>query len=97
MVCCLPLTSLHADPESTKNSGVDHERIVGADTEPGNWLSHGRTYAEERYSPLAQINPETVDDLGLAWAFDLETQRGLEATPLAIDGILYFTGTWSVV
>ena len=97
MVCCLPLAPLHADPESTKNPGVDHERIVGADTEPGNWLSHGRTYAEERYSPLAQINPETVDDLGLAWAFDLETQRGLEATPLAIDGILYFTGTWSVV
>ncbi len=97
MVCCLPPTSLHAEPESTKNPGVDHERIVGADTEPGNWLSHGRTYAEERHSPLAQINPETVDDLGLAWAFDLETQRGLEATPLAIDGILYFTGTWSVV
>ena len=96
IVCCAPLAPLHAELESAKSPGVDHERIVGADAEPGNWLSHGRTYAEERYSPLTQINAKTVGNLGLAWAFDLETQRGLEATPLAIDGILYFTGTWSV-
>ncbi|MCK5770141.1 PQQ-dependent dehydrogenase, methanol/ethanol family [Algiphilus sp.] len=76
---------------------VDGTRIMAADSEPGNWISHGRNYAEERYSPLDAVNTETVDRLGLAWYTDLGTKRGLEATPLVIDGILYFTGTYSEV
>ncbi|HEY5567979.1 MAG TPA: hypothetical protein VIM81_12155, partial [Gammaproteobacteria bacterium] len=32
-------------------AAVDGARIVAADTEPGNWLTHGRTYAEQRFSP----------------------------------------------
>jgi len=40
---------------------VDGERIANADSEPGNWLSNGRTYSEQRYSPLDQINESTVD------------------------------------
>ncbi len=89
--CLLP-GSPAAEP-----GGVDHQRIVAADGEPGNWLSHGRTYAEQRYSPLKAIDTDNVNTLGLAWALDLGTHRGLEATPLALDGVLYFTGTWSVV
>ena len=89
--CLLP-GSPAAEPR-----GVDHRRIVAADGEPGNWLSHGRTYAEQRYSPLKAIDTDNVNTLGLAWALDLGTHRGLEATPLALDGVLYFTGTWSVV
>jgi len=66
-----------------------------ADETPGaNWLSYGRTYSEQRYSPLQQINTENVDQLGLAWSLDLPGQRTLEATPLAIDGVLYFSGTF---
>jgi quinohemoprotein ethanol dehydrogenase len=76
---------------------VTGERIISADAEPGNWLSHGRTYDEQRYSPLDRINPETIDELGLAWSFDMGTTRGLEATPLVVDGIMYVTGTWSRV
>jgi len=88
----LPLHGLRSEA-----GGVDHHRITHADEEPGNWLSHGRSYAERRHSPLSEIHPGNVEDLGLAWALDLGTRRGLEATPLAVDGILYFTGTWSVV
>ena len=76
---------------------VDAERIINADDEPGNWIAHGRNYAEERYSPLDAINRDNVDQLGLAWYTDLGTKRGLEATPLVIDGVLYFTGTFSEV
>ncbi len=94
---CLALSPVRAEPIRAGFTGVDQRRIVGADTEPGNWLTHGRSYAEERHSPLTSINLDTVENLGLAWAFDLQTRRGLEATPLAIDGVLYFTGTWSVV
>ncbi len=78
-------------------AAVDAARISAADKEPGNWMATGRTYGEQRYSPLTEITADNIDQLGLAWHFDLNTHRGLEATPLAIDGVLYFTGTWSVV
>lgn len=75
--------------------GVDGEAIVrGIDSE---WLSYGRTYDEQRYSPLDQINRETVGNLGLAWSVDLDTSRGQEATPLVIDGVIYITTAWSKV
>jgi PQQ-dependent dehydrogenase (methanol/ethanol family) len=76
---------------------VDGARIIAADREPGNWLSHGRTYDEQRYSPLNQINDDNVGELGLAWYYDLETNRGLEATPIVVDGMLFTTGAWSRV
>ena len=78
-------------------STVDEARILAADREPGGWLTHGRNYAETRESPLTGIHRDNVDRLGLAWTYDLGTRRGLEATPLVIDGTLYTTGTWSRV
>ena len=68
-----------------------------ADTEPGQWLSHGRTYGEQRFSPLEQINRQTVGELGLTWFADLDTRRGQEATPLVADGVLYVSTAWSKV
>jgi PQQ-dependent dehydrogenase (methanol/ethanol family) len=61
------------------------------------WLLHGFDAAETRYSPLDRINPQTVTNLGLAWSFPTETTRGLEATPIVAGGVLYTTGSWSVV
>jgi len=78
-------------------SSVDDARLRGAAGEPGNWLTHGGTYAEQRYSTLEQIRADNVAQLGLAWSFDTQTNRGLEATPIVADGILYTTGSWSVV
>ena len=74
---------------------VDAARIEQADAAPGEWLSHGRTYSEQRNSPLDQINRSNVSDLGLAWDFELDTDRGQESTPLVIDGVVYFTSAWS--
>lgn len=76
---------------------IDGARIIGADSEPGNWLAHGRTYGEQRFSPLDAINTDNVGQLGLAWFADLGTRRGLEATPIAVDGVIYTTGDWSRV
>jgi PQQ-dependent dehydrogenase (methanol/ethanol family) len=76
---------------------VDAARIIKADTTPGEWLSHGRTYSEQRFSPLSQINDDTVAGLGLAWYADLPTKRGIETTPLMADGKLYATGSWGHV
>ncbi|MEM9529427.1 MAG: PQQ-dependent dehydrogenase, methanol/ethanol family [Pseudomonadota bacterium] len=61
------------------------------------WRYHGGTPNEERFSPLAQINRDTIARLGLAWSYELRTDRGVEATPLVVDGVMYVTGAWSIV
>jgi PQQ-dependent dehydrogenase (methanol/ethanol family) len=61
------------------------------------WAQHGNDYREQRYSSLEQVNRDNVQDLGLAWSFDMYTQRGVEATPLVVDGVMYVTGSWSMV
>ena len=76
---------------------LDDARLRGSDQDTTNWLMYGRTYDDHRFSPLKQINEETVGKLGLAWSRELGTTRGLEATPLVEDGIIYSTGSWSVV
>ena len=76
---------------------VDDNRLRSAAGDLDNWLTHGRTYGEDRFSPLTAINEHNVHSLGLAWSFDTDTTRGLEATPLVHDGVLYTTGAWSVV
>ena len=80
-----------------KLADVNESRIVHADREPENWMTYGRTYDEQRFSPLTQINDRTVSQLGLAWYFDLDTQRGQEATSIVVDGVMYFTSAWSKV
>jgi quinohemoprotein ethanol dehydrogenase len=72
-------------------------RSIDAPGNAGDWLSHGRGWDEARFSPLAQIDEGNVDRLGLAWFDDLETYRGVQATPLAIDGVLYNESIFNVV
>ncbi|MFO1409313.1 MAG: PQQ-dependent dehydrogenase, methanol/ethanol family [Steroidobacteraceae bacterium] len=76
---------------------VDGARIAAADREPGNWMSYGRTYDEQRFSPLDKINADNVRDLGLAWYADLDSARGQEATPIVVDGRMYVSTAWSMV
>ena len=89
--------AVHADSDSRKSAAVDSVRISRADQEPGNWMSYGRTYSEQHFSPLKLVNDQNVSRLRLAWYYDLDTHRGQEATPLVIDGIMYFTSAWSKV
>jgi len=76
---------------------VDADAIINADETPGEWLSHGRTYSEQRFSPLGEITSDNIGDLGLAWAYDLGISRGIEATPIIHDGVMYVTGSWNIV
>ncbi|MBN7796953.1 PQQ-dependent dehydrogenase, methanol/ethanol family [Parahaliea mediterranea] len=76
---------------------ITGKRIVAADAEPGNWMSHGRTYGEERYSPLSQVNDSNASELGLAWDYKYELDRVVEATPIVVDGVMYTTGAYSMV
>jgi len=62
-----------------------------------NWWHHGGGADESGYSQLDEIKKDSIDRLGLAWSLDLKGEQILEATPLAVDGVLYFTGSYSVV
>lgn len=80
-------------PTVTVNTG----RITNADSEPGNWMAVGRSYKEQHYSQLDNITTENVNQLGLAWTFDLDSNRGQEATPLVVDGVMYVSTAWNKV
>ena len=82
---------------SDAEGGIDAEALLNAAADSANWITYGRDYAEQRYSPLDQVNADTVGGLGLAWYADMDTARGQEATPLVIDGKLYVTTAWSKV
>ena len=76
---------------------VDDSALRGADTDSANWITYGRTYSEQRFSPLKQIDENSVSRLGLVWSLDMGTKRGLESTPLVKDGVMYATSAWSIV
>ncbi|MBO9517639.1 MAG: PQQ-dependent dehydrogenase, methanol/ethanol family [Porphyrobacter sp.] len=84
-----------AQPSALPTTGVTDAMIAAADA--NEWLSYGRDYAEQRFSPLTQISDANVSKLGLAWYADMETARGQEATPLMHDGTLYVSTAWSMV
>lgn len=96
MLFTLALAACSPGAPSASGSGFAR-RIVHADAEPQNWLSTGRGYDETHYSPLALINASDIGRLKLAWSYDLDTDRGQESTPLAVDGRLYTTSAWSKV
>ncbi|MDH3641459.1 MAG: PQQ-dependent dehydrogenase, methanol/ethanol family [Gammaproteobacteria bacterium] len=77
---------------------VTDERILNAvEQESGSWIAHGIDFNERRFSPLTQVNKDTVSGLGLAWKIDLPTYLAQEATPLVVDGMMIYPTAWNVV
>ncbi|MCB2087305.1 MAG: PQQ-dependent dehydrogenase, methanol/ethanol family [Sphingomonadaceae bacterium] len=92
----LPLAACSSKVEVTPaTEGVTDAMLI--DGVEGEWLTYGRDYGEQRFSPLEQISADNVGELGLAWSVDLDTARGQEATPLVHDGVMYITTAWSKV
>ena len=78
-------------------SAVDGASIKANTATSNDWPTIGLDYAETRFSKLNQITTDNVGKLGLVWTYPLESSRGVEATPLVVDGIMYVTASWSVV
>jgi len=89
--------TMPAPVEDTGIEPVTDAELVNAQGNTEDWLSYGRDYGETRYSPLDQITFSNVAELGTAWTYDTGTYRGLEATPIVRDGIMYATASWSIV
>ena len=81
-----------AAPQGTD---IDGHRIAAPGA--GEWLSNGRDYREQRFSPLDAINASNVSKLGVAWEFRTHSVRALEATPIVANGVMYVTAPWSIV
>jgi quinohemoprotein ethanol dehydrogenase len=65
---------------------------------PGEWITHGRDYAEQRHSPLREIDATNVSRLGPAWTSEIGTGGGnQEATPLVSNGVMFVITNWSIV
>ena len=95
LVCGVLLSALITP--AALSAPVTDARLANADNEPGQWLSVGRNREEQRYSPLKRITTDNVQQLGLTWYADFDTNRGQEASPLMVDGVLYVTTAWSKV
>jgi quinohemoprotein ethanol dehydrogenase len=78
-------------------SAVDSASIKANTATSNDWPTIGLDYAETRFSKLNQITADNVKDLGLMWSYSLDSSRGVEATPVVVDGIMYQTASWSVV
>ena len=79
-------------------AAVDQQRLENADREPGQWMSYGRDLGRAALQPADPDQRQaTSARLGLAWYADLNTYRGVEATPLVIDGVLYNVSAWNIV
>jgi quinohemoprotein ethanol dehydrogenase len=100
LLCCAfftPAQQAQKKSDAKAAGKIDDAALRNVDSRAADWITHGRDYAETRFSPLKQIDSTNIKDLGLAWSFDTQTDRGLEATPIVVDGVMYTTGSWSVV
>jgi quinohemoprotein ethanol dehydrogenase len=71
---------------------LDRQRLLAAAAEPGAWLTTGRDFGKTHYSPLTGIDEGNVSRLGFAWQMETGTTRGMEATPVVLDGVMYTSG-----
>ncbi|MCS6987528.1 MAG: PQQ-dependent dehydrogenase, methanol/ethanol family [Sphingomonadaceae bacterium] len=76
---------------------AERDSLARAGSAHAEWRSYGGTYDEQRHSRLKQIDTGNVSRLGVAWTYDLKTGRGVEATPIVADGVMYVTSAWSVL
>jgi len=77
---------------------VEDAALRNAPKNAGEWLTVGRDYAEQRFSPLTQITPANVSRLSLAWSYEVGMGGGpQQATPLMAGGVLYGITNWSIV
>ncbi len=89
-------------PASAQDAGINvtAEQLVNANDDAANWLMYNRTYDGHRYSPLDEINKDTVANLKMAYSVALAPPTGavgnykfagLEGTPIVVDGHMFLT------
>jgi quinohemoprotein ethanol dehydrogenase len=83
--------------DRTSFGQIDSDRLARADQSPDDWLTPGHDLAGTYYSPLESIRDRNIGRLGFAWEYKLGTRRGLQGTPIVVDGVMYASGNWGRV
>ena len=84
-------TALLSSFSTLQAAPVDDARLKSAQNDRGNWLSYGRDYGNQRFSPLTQINRESVAQLVPRWIYQTGTNASFQSTPLVVDGVMYLS------
>jgi quinohemoprotein ethanol dehydrogenase len=88
----LGVSACSRDSTPTAYGQVNRDRLLAANAQPENWMTTGRDFGKSHYSPLTSIDRNSVGQLGLAWQYQTGTTRGLEATPIVVDGVMFTSG-----
>src|SRR4051812_36093678 len=92
-----PAAGAAVPPAAAAADDVDDKALRNAGKKGEEWITHGINYAEQRFSPLTQIDATNVSRLGLAWSYDLGGGGGQQsATPLVVDGVIFGMTNWSI-
>ena len=91
LLCCILLLSSCVDSPSPESAESVSGSKSASDARTVDWLHYGNTHSEQRFGELDQVNAANVSRLGLAWSQEIPGARSLQATPLAVAGVLYYT------
>jgi quinohemoprotein ethanol dehydrogenase len=97
LLLAIGVSSIVVSAQAAEVANVDDARIIDNAKTGKDWPSTGFDYGVNRFSPLDQITTANVGKLGLAWSYPLDSIRGVEATPVVVDGVMYVTGPWAIV
>lgn len=94
MFCALamPMFSARANP-----TAIDDQRLLSAGKNVSDWILSGRTYSNQRFSPLKQVNRGNVKRLVPAWIHQTGIASTFQTTPMVADGVMYITTPFSHV
>ena len=84
-------------PSSVRAQNLDAAELLNPP--PDSWPGYHGDYSGRRHSRLAQITPQNVGNLGLAWVFQTNQTAQIKSSPLLVDGVIYFTmpdNVWAV-
>src|ERR1700722_6692411 len=97
VLLALGVSSIVVSAQAAEVANVDDARIIENAKTGKEWPSNGLGYGVNRFSPLDQIPAPNAGKLGLAWSYPLDSIRGVEATPIVVDGTMYVTAPWAIV
>jgi alcohol dehydrogenase (cytochrome c) len=86
-----PIRHVYATLPAGTDVNVTDAMMLNAAADQQNWLLHGRSYDNQRYSPLTQITADNVKSLQLAALVQTGITASFETTPIVVNGIMYLT------
>ena len=97
LLSVLAPVAVWASPPPAHGAAIVDNALLTHEPTGAHWAGYGRTFDEQRFSPLKQIDTGNISRLGLAWTLDLPDVPSVTTVPLAVDGVIYFAAGYTVV